>query len=32
MTFQEWCKKILPIIQAGARGEEIEYKNTSVGI
>lgn len=25
MTFQEWCKEILPIVQAGANGEEIEY-------
>lgn len=26
MTFQEWCKEILPIVQAGADGEDIEYK------
>lgn len=25
MTFQEWCKEILPIVQAAANGEEIEY-------
>ena len=24
-TFQEWCKELLPIVQAGANGEEIEY-------
>ena len=23
--FQEWCKELLPIVQAGANGEEIEY-------
>lgn len=32
MTFQEWCKEILPIIKAGAQGEEIEYMSTSTGV
>lgn len=30
MKFQEWCKEILPIIQAGAQGEEIEYTNPTI--
>lgn len=32
MTFQEWCKEILPIINAGAQGEEIEYMSTAPGV
>lgn len=27
-TFQEWCKELLPIVQAGANGEEIEYSRS----
>lgn len=25
-TFKEWCKELLPIVQAGANGEEIEVR------
>jgi len=28
--FQEWCKEILPIVQAGADGEEIEVKDSKL--
>ena len=27
--FQEWCKEILPIVQAAANGETIEYQLTT---
>ena len=29
--FQEWCKEILPIVQAAANGETIEYQLTTGG-
>lgn len=29
--FQEWCKEILPIVQAAANGETIEYDLTTGG-
>ena len=29
--FQEWCKEILPIVQAAANGETIEYALTTDG-
>lgn len=30
-TFQEWCKELLPIVQAGTNGEEIEYSRKDSG-
>ena len=29
--FQEWCKEILPIVQAAANGETVEYALTTGG-
>ena len=29
--FQEWCKEILPIVQAAANGETVEYDLTTGG-
>lgn len=30
-TFQEWCKELLPIVQAGAKGKEIKYSRKDSG-